>query len=79
MTTLLKEMAHTEIDRLKASFKSDAEEFRQAAGERIELFDMEQEIHKDKLKAEAAHIMFVYNMKRDVENETKELKALLNA
>lgn len=79
MTTLFKEMAHTEIERLKDSFKSDAEEFKQAAGERLELFDMEKEIHRDKLKAEAEHIMFVHTMKRDVENETKELKALLHA
>lgn len=51
MTTLLKEMAHIDLERIRDSFKADTEEIKQAAEDRLELFDMEKEIHKDKLKA----------------------------
>ena len=56
---------------------SVAEEVKQAAGEALEMHDVEREIRKGRIHAEAEHQDAVRQMKKDVESEAKELKQLL--
>ena len=66
-----------ELGELKKQVRAEAKEIKKAAGEKLELHDVERELRKDRLRAEAEHIESVRQMKRDVEAESRELKKML--
>lgn len=66
-----------ELDELKKQVHAEAKEVKRAAGEKLELHDVEREIRRGRIHAEAEHYDTVRQMKKNVESETKELKKLL--
>lgn len=66
-----------DLDELKKQVRAEAKEIKKAADEKIELHDVEREMRRDRIRAEAEHHETVRQMKKDVENETRELKKML--
>ena len=66
-----------ELDELKKQVRAEAKEFKKTTDEKLELHDVEREIRKGRIQAEAEHHDTVRQMKKDVEFEAKELKKLL--
>ena len=66
-----------DLDELKKQVRGEAKEVKKAADEKLELHDVEREMRRDRIRAEAEHHDAVRQMKKDVEAETKELKKVL--
>ena len=62
---------------LKKQVREEARELKKAAAEKPALHQVEREIRKDRVRAEAEHHDTVRQMKKDVEAETAALKKLL--
>ena len=62
---------------LKKQAKAEAREIKNVSKEKAQILDVEKEIRKDRLHAEAEHQATMRQMKMDVESETRELKKLL--
>ena len=62
---------------LRKQIHEEAKEVKKAADEKLELRDVEREIRRGRIYAEAEHQDAVRQMKKDVESEAKELKQLL--
>lgn len=66
-----------DLDELKKQVHAETREVKKAADEKLELHDVEREIRRGRIHAEAEHQDAVRQMKKDVESEAKELKQLL--
>ena len=66
-----------DLDELKKQVRSEAKELKKAADEKLELHDVEREMRRDRIRAEAEHHDALRQMKKDVEAATKELKTLV--
>ena len=66
-----------DLSELKKQVRAEAESVKQAAGDAVDLHDVEREIRRGRCQAEAAHEDSIRQIKKDVEAETKELKKLM--
>ena len=66
-----------DLSELKKQVRAEAESVKQAAGDAVDLHDVEREIRRGRRQAEAAHEDSIRQIKKDVEAETKELRKLM--
>ena len=66
-----------DLEDLRKQVHEEAKEITKAADEKLELRDVEREMRRGRIHAEAEHQDAVRQMKKDVESEAKELKQLL--
>ena len=66
-----------DLSELKKQVRAEAESVKQAAGDAVDLHDVEREIRRGRRQAEAAHEDSIRQIKKDVEAETKELQKLM--
>ena len=65
------------MDALRQQVRSEAREFKKAAGDVLDTYDVEREIRHERIRAEAAHLAVQHQLKNDVEAEAKEYKKLI--
>ena len=69
--------ARQSLDEIRQRVRTDAGAVKKAAGDTRQMLDAEAERHVERIRAEAEHHEALRQMKKDVENETKELKKLI--
>ena len=67
-----------DMDALRQQVRSKAREFKKAAGDVLDTYDVEREIRHERIRAEAAHLAVQHQLKNDVEAEAKEYKKLIS-
>ena len=66
-----------DLDELKKQVKAEAKEVKKTVDEKLDLHDVEREMRRDRIRAEAEHNEAVKQLKKDVQTEAKELKKLM--
>ena len=65
-----------DLEDLRKQVREEAKEVKKAAGEKLELHDVEREMRHDRIRAEAEHQEAVRQMKKEVKAEAEQLKKL---